>query len=139
MAKLLRVNMTDLSVRFEEVPEKYALLGGRGLTSSIIYDEVPPLCHPLGPDNKLIIAPGIVSGTKAPTSGRTSFGGKSPLTGGIKESNAGGLSSQKIARLGIKAIIVEGQPREKDRFYVLSGQGRRPPAAGGSPEGQGDV
>lgn len=119
MAKLLRVNMTDLSVRFEDVPEKYALLGARGLTSSIIYDEVPPLCHPLGPDNKLVIAPGIVSGTKAPTSGRTSFGGKSPLTGGIKESNAGGLSSQKIARLGIKAIIVEGQPKEKGRFYVL--------------------
>jgi aldehyde:ferredoxin oxidoreductase len=119
MSQFLRVNMTELSATLEEVPQKYRLWGGRGLTSHLTHEEVPPRCHPLGPDNKLFIAPGIVSGTKAPTSGRTSFGGKSPLTGTIKESNAGGLSSQKIARLGIKAIIIEGQPAEKDKFWVL--------------------
>ncbi|MDR5703109.1 MAG: aldehyde ferredoxin oxidoreductase C-terminal domain-containing protein, partial [Armatimonadota bacterium] len=71
------------------------------------------------PSNKLVIAPGIVSGTAAPTSGRTSFGGKSPLTGTIKETNAGGLSSQKIARLGIKAIVIEGQPKDPTKYWVL--------------------
>ncbi|MCD6554293.1 MAG: aldehyde ferredoxin oxidoreductase [Anaerolineae bacterium] len=112
MAKILRVNMTDRTVKYEDVPEKYRLMGGRWLTSSIIADEVDPTCHPLGPNNKVVFAPGIVTGTNAPTSGRISVGGKSPLTGGIKESNAGTGFSQIIARLGIKAIVVEGYPQD---------------------------
>jgi len=119
MSRLLRVNMTDLNTAFEDVPEVYQQWGGRGLTSMVTAREVPPTCHPLGPNNKLVIAPGIVSGTAAPTSGRTSFGGKSPLTGTIKESNAGGLSSQQIARLGIRAIVVEGQPRDAGQYWLL--------------------
>lgn len=118
MAKIIRVNMTDLSIKFETVPEKYTFLGGRALTSSIIADEVEPTCHPLGPNNKVVFAPGLVTGTAAPSSGRLSVGGKSPLTGGIKEANAGGISGQIIARLGIKAIIIEGQPNV-DKFYIL--------------------
>jgi aldehyde:ferredoxin oxidoreductase len=89
MAKILRVNMTDMKATYEDVPEQYATLGGRGLTSAIVAAEVPAACHPLGPNNKLVIAPGIVTGTKAPTSGRLSVGAKSPLTGGIKEANVG--------------------------------------------------
>ncbi len=112
MAQILRVNMTDRTATFEDVPEKYQHLGGRGLTSTIVYDEVDPTCHPLGPNNKLVFAPGIVTGTNAATSGRVSVGGKSPLTGGIKESNAGSAWPQLVARLGIKAIIVEGQPTD---------------------------
>ncbi|MFC1951763.1 aldehyde ferredoxin oxidoreductase family protein [Chloroflexota bacterium] len=119
MSKILRVNMTDLTAKFEDVPEKYRLVGGRGLTSAITCDEVPPTCHPLGPNNKVTFATGIVTGTSAPTSGRISVGGKSPLTGTIKESNSGGVAPQKLARLGIKAIIVEGQPKEKGKFWLL--------------------
>ena len=112
MAKILRVNMTDRTVKYEDVPEKYRSMGGRWLTSTLISDEVDPTCHPLGPNNKVVFAPGIVTGTNAPTSGRISVGGKSPLTGGIKESNAGTGFSQIIARLGIKAIVVEGYPQD---------------------------
>ena len=112
MPKIVRVNMTDRAVSYEDVPEKYRFLGGRGLTSAIICDEVDPLCHPLGPNNKLVFAPGIITGTNAPTSGRVSAGGKSPLTGGIKESNAGTGWPQSVAKLGIKAIIVEGFPKD---------------------------
>ena len=119
MSKILRVNMTDLTAKFEGVPEKYKLLGGRGLTSAITCAEVPPTCHPLGPNNKVTFAAGIVTGTAAPTSGRISVGGKSPLTGGIKETNSGGVAAQKLARLGIKAIIAEGQPKEKGKFWLL--------------------
>jgi aldehyde:ferredoxin oxidoreductase len=111
--------MKDLTCKFEDVPEKYKLFGGRALTSSIICDEIPPTCHPLGLNNKIIFAPGIVSGTNAPTSGRISVGGKSPLTGTIKETNAGGIASQKLGKLGIRAIIVEGKPKEKGKFYLL--------------------
>ena len=116
--KILRVNMTAQTVQAEEVPAKYAALGGRGLTSQIIHDEVVATCHPLGPNNKLVLAPGLLSGTSAPSSGRLSVGTKSPLTGTIKESNAGGMAALKLARLGIKAIIVEGQPVDKG-LYLL--------------------
>ena len=118
MANLLRVNMTEQKVVFEEVPEKYLTLGGRGLTSQIVADEVPPNCNPLGPFNKLVIAPGLLSGTNAPSSGRLSVGAKSPLTGTIKEANAGGVTSQKLANLGIKAITLEGRPKTND-WYLL--------------------
>ena len=64
MAKILRVNMTDRTTTYEDVPDKYKLLGGRGLTSTIIYDEVDATCHPLGPNNKLVFAPGIVTGDR---------------------------------------------------------------------------
>jgi aldehyde:ferredoxin oxidoreductase len=115
---ILRVNMTDRSCRLEEVPAAYTNLGGRGLTSTMVKDEVPPLCHPLGPSNKLVFAPGIVTGTAASTSARISVGGKSPLTGGIKESNAGTAFSRVIAMMKVKAIVVEGQPKEKGRYWT---------------------
>lgn len=110
--------MTYKEIKFEDVKNDYKYLGGRALTSQILYDEVKPDCEPLGELNKLIIAPGLLSGTKAPSSGRLSVGGKSPLTGGIKEANAGGITSQKLASLGIKAIIIEGKP-ENDDWYLL--------------------
>ncbi|TES87853.1 MAG: aldehyde ferredoxin oxidoreductase [Dehalococcoidia bacterium] len=119
MSKILRVNMTNLTAKLEDVPSKYRLMGGRGLTSAVTSDEVPPTCHPLGPNNKVTYAPGIVTGSGAPTAGRLSIGAKSPLTGTIKESNAGGIAADKLARIGIKAIIVEGQPKEKGKFWVL--------------------
>ncbi len=110
MAKILRFNTSTKELRYEELPEKYAALGGRALTSQMVLDEVPATCDPLGPFNKLVIAPGLLSGTNAPSSGRLSVGGKSPLTGGIKEANAGGITSQKLASLGIKAVVLEGKP-----------------------------
>jgi aldehyde:ferredoxin oxidoreductase len=118
MGKFLRINMTDRTYALEDVPEAYKKLGGRGLTSTLIHDEVDPLCHPLGPNNKLVFAPGIVTGTSAPTSARLSVGAKSPLTGGIKESNAGSPWAPALAALGIKALIVEGQPKEKGQWWM---------------------
>ena len=117
--KILRIDMTNLKATYEDVPVKWSKWAGRALTSAIVCDEVDPMCHPLGPNNKIVIAPGWVSGSPAaPSSGRTSFGGKSPLTGGIKESNAGGLSSQKIAKLRLAAIIIEGTPAN-GKWYTL--------------------
>ncbi|MCX5917335.1 MAG: aldehyde ferredoxin oxidoreductase, partial [Deltaproteobacteria bacterium] len=91
---------------------QYEGLGGRALTSAIVAKEVPPLCHPLGEDNKLVIAPGLLSGTPAAISGRISVGCKSPLTGGIKEANSGGQPSQVLAMLGYGAIVLEGKPKD---------------------------
>ena len=116
--KLIRVDVSTKKITSLDLPEKYALLGGRGLTSAIIADEVPPKCDPLGSENKVVFAPGILTGTSAPSSGRLSVGGKSPLTGGIKEANAGGLSAQKLAKLGIKALIIEGKPQDENWYFL---------------------
>ncbi len=116
--KILRVDMTDLKASFEDLPADYAALGGRGMTSVIVSNEVPPTCDALGIHNKLVFAPGIVTGTSAPTSGRISVGGKSPLTGGIKEANAGSTFAQMLGRMQIGAIIVEGK-HEGDDYYLL--------------------
>ena len=115
---ILRVNMTDRTYRLEEVPAAYQHLGGRGVTSTLVAKEVPPQCHPLGPNNKLVFAPGIVTGTPASTSARISAGAKSPLTGGIKESNAGTSWAQSLASMQIKAMVVEGHPKEKGKYWT---------------------
>jgi len=121
MDKILRINMgADGGPAVKNEPlGNYAGLGGRALTSAIVSKEVPPLCHPLGEDNKLVIAPGLLSGTTAAMSGRISVGCKSPLTGGIKEANAGGQPSQMIARLGYAAIVLEGKPQENKLYKIL--------------------
>ncbi len=119
MNRVLRVNMQTGVATYQDVPESDRLLGGRGLTSRIVGWEVNPECHPLGPDNKLVIAPGLLAGTAAPSSGRISIGAKSPLTGGIKESNGGGVVAGKLARLGIKAVVVEGQPEGEELHLLL--------------------
>jgi len=100
--------MSDKTVKVEDVPQAYLGLGGRGLTSIMINAEVPATCNPLGPENKLIVAPGVLSGTNLANTSRVSIGAKSPLTGGIKESNAGGTVAASLGRLGITAIIVDG-------------------------------
>lgn len=117
--KIYRVNMSNLSFKIEDVPSEWMGLGGRGLTSTIVAAEVDPECHPLGPNNKMVFAPGLLSGTSASNSGRNSLGAKSPLTGGIKESNVGGTSAGIMAKLGIKALIIEGMPKDDSTFYHL--------------------
>lgn len=119
MDKIFRVNMTDLTTKIEEVPAAWAGLGGRALTSTIVAAEVPPTCHALSAQNVLCFAPGLLTGTAAANSGRLSAGAKSPLTGGIKESNAGGTAAQMLAKLGIKALIIEGAPKS-GTWYNLS-------------------
>ncbi|MGD8448345.1 MAG: aldehyde ferredoxin oxidoreductase C-terminal domain-containing protein [Desulfobacterales bacterium] len=121
MDKILRIHMgnEDGPQASEEPVGDYAGMAGRGMTSAIIAKEVPPLCHPLGKYNKLIIAPGMLSGSHAAQSGRTSVGCKSPLTGGIKEANAGGQGAQVLARLGYAAIVLEGNPKDDTLYKVI--------------------
>lgn len=119
--KILRININGAKgpeVTISELGE-YAGLGGRALTSAIVSKEVPPDCHPLGAENKLVIAPGLLSGTAGAMTGRISVGCKSPLTGGIKESNAGGQAAQVLARLGYAAIVLEGKPASDNIYKVF--------------------
>jgi len=113
-----RIDMKDKKINKINLPDEYQLLGGRSLIAKQLLDEVIPTCHSLGRNNKLILAPGLLGGTVAPCSGRLSIGGKSPLTGGIKESNVGGIAGTKLAKLNLKAIIIEDQPKE-DKWYSI--------------------
>ncbi|MBW2275120.1 MAG: aldehyde ferredoxin oxidoreductase [Deltaproteobacteria bacterium] len=117
--RMLRVDMTTQTVSYEDFPEEWKLLGGRGLSAKILTRDCDPTCDPLGPDNVLVMAPGVLAGTAAPTSGRISIGGKSPLTGGIKEANSGGNPGQHLMKLGIRAVIVTGQPADSEKRYGL--------------------
>ena len=112
MAKILRANMSELKATIEELPRDYQELGGRALTSGMISKEVPPLADPLGPENKLIFSAGILAGTTAPNNSRLSVGAKSPLTNTIKEANSGGAVAQKLVRLGLQAVVIEGSAKE---------------------------
>jgi aldehyde:ferredoxin oxidoreductase len=112
MGKIMRINLSESKVVVEGIPKEYLGLGGRGLSSHIVGREVPPKADPLGPENKLIFSAGILAGTTVPNTGRLSVGAKSPLTNGVKEANAGGSAAQKIARLGLQAVVIEGCAKE---------------------------
>jgi aldehyde:ferredoxin oxidoreductase len=117
-ARIWRVNVREQTLKHDPVPEGWKRLGGRGLLARILLDEVDASCDPLGPGNKLIFAPGLLVGHMLSSTDRISVGGKSPLTGGIKESNAGGRTGLHMTHMGIHALIIEDQPDE-DGYWVL--------------------
>ena len=118
--RMIRVDMTRKTTEIVAFPEEWKLLGGRALSAKILLEECDATCDPLGPDNVLVMAPGVVSGTAAPTSGRISMGGKSPLTNGIKEANAGGNPGQDLMKLGYRCVIVTGQPSDPEKRYAVN-------------------
>jgi aldehyde:ferredoxin oxidoreductase len=117
--KIIEVDLTTLSIQHREVPEEFLLLGGRAFTSTYLFRKLDPACHPLGINNKIVIAPGLLAGTSLSCSNRLSVGAKSPLTGGIKESNCGGVFAHRLGRLGIKAIVLKGKPRDRGKLLGL--------------------
>ena len=117
--KVLRANTSTHEVRYEEVPQEWLNYGGRALVARFLLDEVPATCDPLGPYNKLIWAPGLLVGHMLSSIDRISLGGKSPLTGGVKEANAGGTTGMRMAWLDLFALIVEGMPAAGDPWQLL--------------------
>jgi len=118
MPRILRINTKTKEYSFEDVGP-YVNLGGRALTSRVINKEVPADCHPLSAENKLVFATGLLGGSTAANSGRLSVGTKSPLTGGIKESNSGGLFAHKMPKMDLLAIILEDKPAEDAPFTTI--------------------
>jgi len=117
-SQVWRVNVREQTLKHESVPDSWKRLGGRGLLARILLDEVDAKCDPLGAGNKLIFAPGLLVVHMLSSTDRISVGGKSPLTGGIKEANAGGRTGLHMTNMGIFALIIEDQPTE-DGFWVL--------------------
>jgi aldehyde:ferredoxin oxidoreductase len=116
--KILRVDIENEKITFEDLNEEWNAMGGSALIAKIMNREVPPTADPLGPENLFIISTGPLAGTGAPQLGRISVGAKSPLTFGIKEANSGGPAAQTLDRLGIRAVTIRGAARN-DRLYCI--------------------
>lgn len=118
--RIIRVDMTTATIKEEEFrQEDWWYYGGRGLIDAMITDkELDPNCDPLGPDNILSFANGLFAGTMMTSSGRLSVSAKSPLTGGIKESNAGGTFGRWMCEQQIKMISFYGQPADGKKYYL---------------------
>src|SRR3989337_2207443 len=121
MKWIVRVNTRNEKIVKEEASEEEVRWGGRLLISKFLLREVPPTCDPLGRFNKFIVAPGLLGDTLVTTSGKFSVRGKSPLTGGAKESDVGGEAGKKIARLGIKALVLEDIPEKAGTNVLMIG------------------
>jgi len=109
--KILRINLSDQSVKTEDLPEKLARLfiGGAGFGIKLLYDEVKKGADPLGPENKLIFAPGPLSGTSVPCASRMAITSKSPLTGAVGMSLTGGYFPVELKFAGYDVMIIEGK------------------------------
>ncbi|MEW6670645.1 MAG: aldehyde ferredoxin oxidoreductase C-terminal domain-containing protein [Thermodesulfobacteriota bacterium] len=119
MNKILRVNTRSGDIRFEDCPPEALCLGGRSLIAHLMLKEVEPTCDALGRSNKLILASGLLGNTNVTTAGRYSVGGKSPLTGGVKEASVGGSAGKKMARLGFKAVVLEDAPDNRETRVLI--------------------
>lgn len=108
--KILHVNLTDRTTWIEEPGDAFYRRygGGRGIIGHYLLKYVPSGADPLGPDNILIIAPGVVTGAAVPGAGRHSVGAKSPLTGGFGESESGGFWGAELKRAGWDALVFHG-------------------------------
>lgn len=105
---ILRVDMSEKKVTSETFAND-KILGGRAMVDYLMTNYGSPTAHPLSEESLFVVAPGLLAGSSAPQSGRLSVGGKSPLTGGIKEANIGGTAAHKLGRLGIRGIMVKGK------------------------------
>ena len=118
--KLLRINLSNKTSKTSEVKGETAraYLGGRGFNSSKLYQEVAPGTDPLGPLNKLMFATGPLVGTSFPTASRFNVSAKSPLTGILGDSNAGGHFAAEMKYAGYDQIILEGASRSPVYIYI---------------------
>lgn len=122
--KALRVNLSSGVITDEDIEQKIlaAWIGGRGLGTWIVAREVPPRCNPLGVENKLVFSAGPLAGVRVPGTGRFSASARSPLTGTILDSNAGGTWGVRFKKCGYDALIIEGESPEPVYLEVVGGR-----------------
>ncbi len=122
--KILHVNLTTGETRIEQPPDDFyrLLVGGRAVAAFFLLRDLRPHTGALSPDNLLIFAPGIMQGTNLPGAGRHGVGGKSPLTGAIGSSEAGGWWGHEFKRAGFDALIIRGRAESPVYLWIKNGQ-----------------
>lgn len=119
---ILRVNLTEGTIKKEELnlEEGVRFIGGRGLGTKILMDEVDPKVDPLSIENKVIFATGPLTGTATPTGGRYMVVTKSPLTGTVASSNSGGFFGAELKLAGYDAVIIEGKSEKPVYLNIVN-------------------
>jgi aldehyde:ferredoxin oxidoreductase len=122
--KVLRVNLSTGQINIEEPSDVFyrTYIGGRNFIAYYLLREVPPRADPLGPENKLIFATGVLTGVPVGCTGRNSVGGKSPLTGAYGEAEAGGFFGAELKFAGFDAVIIEGQASHPVYLRIENGE-----------------
>ncbi|TXT57369.1 MAG: hypothetical protein BAJATHORv1_10070 [Candidatus Thorarchaeota archaeon] len=118
--KILRVQLDSNDFKIESIPTEWITdyIGGDGFAARLMFAEVPGGCDPLGPENKLIVGTGPITGTLWPMSGRTVFVSKSPQTGIWGESHVGGFLGAELKYAGYDMLVIEGQSEKPVYVYV---------------------
>ncbi|MBN2060993.1 MAG: aldehyde ferredoxin oxidoreductase family protein [Deltaproteobacteria bacterium] len=106
--KILDIDLSNAEIKARDIDPDFArkYIGGMGFSLKILYDEVGPSVDPFSPENIVIFANGLLTGTQTPCSGRTEITTKSPLTGTVGTGNTGGLWGARLKRAGFDLIIV---------------------------------
>jgi aldehyde:ferredoxin oxidoreductase len=122
--KLLRVNLSDQSIKNEVVLEDLLkqYVGGSGLATKYLYDEVPAKTDPLAPENKILFATGPFQGTSILGSAKFSVVSRSPLTGTFAVTTAGANFGHMLKKAGYDLIIVEGQSDKPVYLWINDDQ-----------------
>ena len=120
--KILRVNLSTGKISSAPLPEKLIrdYIGGRGFAARILYDEIKTGIDPLGPDNKVLIASGPLSGLFLPAGGKITFASKSPATNSYGDSNMGGHLAAEVKYAGYDVIIIEGVAPKPVYIYIYN-------------------
>ena len=118
--RILRVDLSTTEISVDEHDEKFyrTYLGGKGIVAHYLMKEVPPGCDPLGPDNVLVFAASVLTGTAIPGAARNSAGAKSPLTGGYGEGEGGGHWGVRLRWAGYDGVVITGQSEKPVYLWI---------------------
>jgi len=122
--KILRVNLTNRKISVDEPNDAYYRrnMGGWNIIAETLLKEVPAGTDPLGPGNKLVFAPGVLTGLPVSGASRNAVGARSPLTGAFGATEVGGFWGAELKRAGYDAIIVEGAADTPVYLWIEDGQ-----------------
>jgi len=124
LGKILRVNLSDDKIQVETPEENFyrRYFGGRALIAYYLLKEMEARVDPVGPENKLIFATGVLTGAPFSGSGRNSVGAKSPLTGAYGDAEVGGFWGAELKHAGFDAVVVEGKAKSPVYLWIHDGQ-----------------
>jgi aldehyde:ferredoxin oxidoreductase len=128
--RILQVDLSSGKMWLDEPREEFyrTLVGGRAVIAYYLLKETPANIDPLSPDNLLIFAPGILTGTSLPGSGRHGIGAKSPLTGAIASAEAGGWWGAELKRAGLDGLVIRGRASAPVFLSIMNGEAGLHPA-----------
>jgi aldehyde:ferredoxin oxidoreductase len=130
--RILRIDLSHRLVWTDEPDELFyrRYVGGAAVVAYYLLKELQPGVHPLAPENVLVFATGPITGTPAPGGSRLCVGAKSPLSGGMAKSEAGGFFGYELKRAGFDAVVVQGKADSPVYLWIHNGEAEIRDAAG---------